>query len=132
MNIDKSIENLKKYVEEDDIYTRYKNGEYKEISDFELFCINHCKDIEIILGNLEMKKTANKELENKNNEILNSNIGIDLSYDDYIPKQAIKDKIEEINKKYEDSKDENGESPYYYPEYTIRVLKKLLQESEDK
>ena len=132
MNIDKSIENLKKYVEEDDIYTRYKNGEYKEISDFELFCINHCKDIEIILGNLEMQKTANKELENKNNEILNSNIGIDLSYDDYIPKQAIKDKIEEINKKYEDSKDENGESPYYYPEYTIRVLKKLLQESEDK
>ena len=49
-----------------------------------------------------------------------------------IPKQKIKDKIDEINKKYEDSKDENGESPYYYPEYTIRVLKKLLQESEDK
>ena len=47
---------------------------------------------------------------------------------DYISKQKIKDKIDEINKKYEDSKDENGESPYYYPEYTIRVLKKLLEE----
>ena len=45
-----------------------------------------------------------------------------------IPKQKVKDKIDEINKKYEDSKDENGESPYYYPEYTIRVLKKLLEE----
>ena len=43
-------------------------------------------------------------------------------------RQKIKDKIDEINKKYEDSKDENGESPYYYPEYTIRVLKKLLEE----
>ena len=37
-----------------------------------------------------------------------------------------------VKQAYEDSKDENGESPYYYPEYTIRVLKKLLQESEDK
>ena len=45
-----------------------------------------------------------------------------------IPKQKVKDKIDEINKKYEDSKDKNGESPYYYPEYTIRVLEKLLEE----
>lgn len=122
MNIDKSIENLKKYVEEDDIYTRYKNGEYKEISDFELFCINHCKDIEIILGNLEMQKTANKELEKKNNEILNSNIGIDLSYDDYIPKQKIEDKIEEIKK----------EENLYARTNIIKTLEELLQESEDK
>lgn len=46
----------------------------------------------------------------------------------FINRQKVKDKIDEINKKYEDSKDENGESPYYYPEYTIRVLKKLLEE----
>lgn len=45
-----------------------------------------------------------------------------------IPVQKVKEKIGEINKKYEDSKDENGESPYYYPEYTIRVLEKLLEE----
>lgn len=50
----------------------------------------------------------------------------------YIPKQKIIDKINEINKKYEDSKDENGESFYFDPKYTIRVLKRLLQESEDK
>ena len=43
-------------------------------------------------------------------------------------REKIKEKRDEINKKYEDSKDENGESPYYYPEYTIRVLKKLLEE----
>ena len=44
--------------------------------------------------------------------------------------QKVKDKIDEISKKYEDSKDENGESPYYYPEYTIRVLEKLLEENK--
>lgn len=44
----------------------------------------------------------------------------------FIPKQVVIDKVNEINKKYEDSKDENGESPYYYPDFTIRVLQKLL------
>lgn len=46
----------------------------------------------------------------------------------FINRQKVKDKIDEINKKYEDSKDKNGESPYYYPEYTIKVLEKLLEE----
>ena len=39
----------------------------------------------------------------------------------------VEEKIEEINKAYEDSKDENGESQYYYPDYTIRVLEELLE-----
>lgn len=39
----------------------------------------------------------------------------------------VKEKIEEINKAYEDSKDENEESQYYYPDYTIRVLEELLE-----
>ena len=51
---------------------------------------------------------------------------------DSIPKQKLKDKIDEINKKYEDSKDESGESPFFDPKFTIKTLKKLLQESEDK
>ena len=50
-----------------------------------------------------------------------------IKYIDYIPVQKIKDKIEELNKAYEDSKDENGESEYYYPDYTIRVLEELLE-----
>ena len=45
-----------------------------------------------------------------------------------ILKQKVKDKIEELKKEYEDSKDENGESEYYYPDYTIRKLEKLLEE----
>ena len=45
----------------------------------------------------------------------------------YINKQVVIDKVNEINKKYEDSKDENGESPYYYPDFTIRILQELLE-----
>ena len=45
-----------------------------------------------------------------------------------IPVQKVIDKIEQINKAYEDSKDENGESGYYYPDYTIKTLQELLEE----
>ena len=50
-----------------------------------------------------------------------------LLKENVIPIQKVKDKIEELNKAYEDSKDENGESEYYYPDYTIRVLEELLE-----
>ena len=51
---------------------------------------------------------------------IKNNIGL-------IPKSKVKEKIGELNKAYEDSKDENGESEYYYPDYTIRVLEGLLE-----
>ena len=51
-------------------------------------------------------------------------------FENYIPTSLVKEKIEEINKAYEDSKDENGESQYYYPDYTIRVLEGLLEKRE--
>ena len=76
----------------------------------------------------EKHKKRIKELEEEKKTILNSKIGIDLSYDDYIPKQKVKDMIEEINKEYEDSKDENGDSEYYYPDYTIRKLEELMED----
>ena len=50
-----------------------------------------------------------------------------LLKENVIPVQKVKDKIEELNKAYEDSKDENGEGEYYYPDYTIRVLEELLE-----
>lgn len=48
--------------------------------------------------------------------------------ENYIPVQKVKDKIEELKKDYEDSKDENGETEYYYPDYTIRKLEELLED----
>lgn len=62
-----------------------------------------------------------RDIQEKNKNIVDNN---------YIPKQKIKDKIEELNKAYEDSKDENGESEYYYPDYTISVLEELLESEE--
>ena len=44
-----------------------------------------------------------KELEKENELILNSKIGVDLSYDDYVPKQKIKDKFEKIQLLYENN-----------------------------
>ena len=52
--------------------------------------------------------------------------------ENYISKQKIKDKIDEINKAYEKSKNKYGESEYYYPDYTVTILEELLEESEDK
>ena len=68
-----------------------------------------------------------KQLEEENQLLLNSKIGVDLSFDDYIPVSLVEETIGELNKAYEDSKDENGESEYYYQDYTIRVLEELLE-----
>ena len=71
-----------------------------------------------------------KELEEKNKTLENFTASIfngDVTKD-FIPVQKVKDKIEELKKEYEDSKDENGESEYYYPDYTIRKLEELLED----
>ena len=101
-----------------------------------------------LLAEREQDKKRIKELEEENATLRKANnITKDLtkevkiedithvmnkSYEEFmkqfVSKQKVKDKIEEINKEYEDSKDENGESEYYYPDYTIRKFKELLEE----
>lgn len=50
-------ERLKEYVERDEIYKEYKKDKLMNPSDFEIFCIQYCKDIEEILEeNQELKK----------------------------------------------------------------------------
>lgn len=71
------------------------------------------KDLTSMANILDVTKVINKSYE----EFMSN----------YIAKQVIIDKVNEINKKYEDSKDENGESPYFYPDFTIRILQKLLE-----
>lgn len=108
-----------------------KETDFKEIDD-----IAFCKAVEHILAEREQDKKRIKELEEHQKKFYNGELytakqlkNIEKNQNKYfINRQKVKDKIDEINKKYEDSKDENGESPYYYPEYTIRVLKKLLEE----
>ena len=72
-----------------------------------------------------------KQLEDTNKKLyeIGKEIGKQHKYtsENYIPKSKVEEKIGELNKAYEDSKDENGESEYYYPDYTIRVLEELLE-----
>lgn len=49
--------NLKFYLRSDEIYQRYLEGTLAKISDFDLFCINHCEDIAQLLE--AEKKTKN-------------------------------------------------------------------------
>ena len=77
----------------------------------------------LLVENIEKLQKENEELKADNYE-LNNRIS-DLL--ENIPIQKVKDKIKELKEAYEDSKDENGESQYYYPDYTIRVLEELLE-----
>ena len=90
------------------------------------------EDFEAILDVLTEREQDKKRIQELEEELEKANKQLDLDYVDenYIPKQVIIDKVNEINKKYEDSKDENGESPYFYPDFTIRILQKLLEGGE--
>ena len=55
-----AIIRLKLYVNDDEIYQDYKKGEM-DFTDFEQFCIQHCKDIEELLEeNQKMKEVIKK------------------------------------------------------------------------
>lgn len=88
MCIEKNINNLKKYIEEDEIYSKYKNGEYETLSDFELFCVNHCKDIEELLKDYTKQKQMYLDEVDKTTDVT-------LLYNGLLNK--IKNKIEELS-----------------------------------
>lgn len=55
-------ERLKQYLEEDVIYSEYRSGKC-DMSDFDKFCIEHCKDIECLLNeNEEQKEVIDKAI----------------------------------------------------------------------
>lgn len=96
--------------------------------------------LENILADYTRQKQINEEHQKINGELrervkaleqeiekINKQLDLDYVEENYIPTQVVIDKVNEINKKYEDSKDENGESPYFYPDFTIRILQKLLE-----
>lgn len=56
-----SKERLKEYIEFDEIYQKYKLGVLPN-SDFDEFCIGHCKDIENLITELERLEEENRIL----------------------------------------------------------------------
>lgn len=133
-NIEKNINNLKKYVEEDKIYEDYKNNKLNEFSDFDMFCINHCKDIEKLLSDYTRQKQINDEHQKENGllrekvkelekqiEYDKTHIFTPMTIDlNYIPKQNIVDKIQErkfeLQQEYKDFEDDK----------ILQVLQELL------
>lgn len=62
------IESLEEYLRNDIIYKDYQNG-HTDFNDFEIFCIEHCQDIEKML--LMRKRILEYCKQNvKNNECL--------------------------------------------------------------
>ena len=54
-------ERLKEYINKDKIYQDYKQNKLINFSDFDKFCIQHCKDIEKLLEkNLELEQTLDE------------------------------------------------------------------------
>lgn len=45
--------NLKEYLRQDEIYQKWKQDKLYNRSDFDNFCIDHCKDIQVVLNMLE-------------------------------------------------------------------------------
>ena len=60
-------ENLKTYIKEDIIYQEYLKNKNKNFSDFDKFCIQHCKDIE----ELQQENQKYKEVIDKLKEWIN-------------------------------------------------------------
>lgn len=138
--IEKDIRNIKYYI------NLVLNKGYCDCNELNVISTGkYCdgsKNVACSMQNLlverEQDKKQIKELEEENAILKKaSNIAKDVTeimnksceefMSNYINKQVVIDKINEINKAYEDSKDENGESPYYYPDYTVRVLQELLE-----
>ena len=60
------IENLKQYVEDDITYSRYKEKPEIYYDNYEKMMIEHCKDIEWVIDELEALYELVKEMKNDN------------------------------------------------------------------
>lgn len=87
-------ESLKEYIDKDEIYQDYKQDKLMNCSDFDKFCIQHCKDIEELLEeNLELEQALDeieKYIENHKRESESHIYGLT------IPKFVFNGDIEDI------------------------------------
>lgn len=98
-----AIENLKNYIKVDEIY----NGNRKNLSDFDKFCIEHCLDIEIILNLIQKQQEEIKLLKDQQQYVIDE-------YSETIEKKdkMIYEMAEYINE------------PYHLPIYKANKAKK--------
>lgn len=80
-----------------------------------------------IKQNVKKLQKRIKELEEKNKLLLSSKVGIDLSYDDYIPKQKVKDNFNKLITRIKEFKD-----PERKKYFSIEQIIYLLEQFENK
>ena len=79
-------ERLKEYISKDEIYQDYKQNKLMNPSDFDKFCIQHCKDIEELLEeNLELEQALDEIEKIILKATTDEETGKDLGYSDKIP-----------------------------------------------
>lgn len=93
MDIEEDIEKLKKI---NNLLKFFKTHGWIPNLSREINIDGTTEAIDHILAEREEDKNIIEKLEKENKEILNSKIGIDLSYNDYIPKQKVKEVIKKI------------------------------------
>lgn len=87
-------ERLKQYIDNDEVYQGYKNGNIN-LTDFEKFCVQHCKDIEEILEeNQKYKELIDKAIKyyesNQQECVIGRNKDEKLIKEYYLPAQCSK------------------------------------------
>lgn len=104
-------ERLKQYVKEDKIYNDWLDENTSYISDFDRFCIEHCKDIEELLKQNKRSEQALDEIEKyieehkvKHYKLIDRPDGIDI----ILLENEIDDLLKIIQKAKGDVKNENN------------------------
>lgn len=74
-------ERLKEYLNKDEIYQDYKQNKLMNFSDFDKFCIQHCKDIEELLeenNELKIQISARETLCEEYEQLINTILNFDF------------------------------------------------------
>lgn len=113
-------ESLKEYIDEDEIYQDYKQDKLMNCSDFDKFCIQHCKDIEELLEeNLELEQALDEN--NKLKIQISARETLCEEYEQLINTILNFDFFKEecpLNFKFEDnSKEDKTQNIFYNDEY---------------
>lgn len=127
MDIEEDIKILQEFTELD-----RKLRNYKVESDYDNFCERRCVAIDHILAEREEDKKRMAELEAKLEFYQWGDLD-NLKFEEYmkefIPKQKVKEKIEENNKLIEKCKDElEHYGEIYLYEHDNKILKELLED----
>ena len=113
-------ESLKEYIDKDEIYQDYKQDKLMNCSDFDKFCIQHCKDIEELLEeNLELEQALDEN--NKLKIQISARETLCEEYEQLINTILNFDFFKEecpLNFKFEDnSKEDKAQNIFYSDEY---------------